>query len=111
MSEIHQHTERPSRRSFHIYIYEVVMKRRSFLRMLGFVPIVAATPSIALPTPDNPKRLADGGAIGAGEPRLYGEIPSAQVVFDRIASADGNMLILSDGGTAMINIRYNGVEA
>lgn len=87
------------------------MKRRSFLRMLGFAPIVAASPSLALPKSDNPKRLADGGVAGTGKPGLYGDVPSAQVIFSRIASADGNMLMIGNDETASIKIYFNGVEA
>ncbi|WP_455296490.1 hypothetical protein [Brucella pituitosa] len=86
------------------------MKRRSFLRMLGLAPIVAASPSLALPKPDSPKRLAEGGLVNAGEPRLYGEAACQSAAFDSIRSSDGRLMIASDGTHSTIKIHVDSVK-
>lgn len=80
------------------------MKRRAFLRMLGLAPIVAASSSLALPKPDNPKRLADGGVVGPSRPVRVGEAPPEQVEFQRMISPSKRLEINSGGQMATISI-------
>ena len=80
------------------------MKRRAFLRMLGLAPVLAATPSLALPKPDSPKRLADGGLVGPSRPFRVGEALSEQVEFQRMTSPDKRLAIVTRGNGGIIKI-------
>lgn len=80
------------------------MKRRAFLRMLGLAPVLAVTPSLALPKPDSPKRLAEGGYVGQSRPVMVGEAPPEQVEFQRMTSPDKRLVIASYGNEGFIKI-------
>lgn len=90
------------------------MKRRAFLRMLGLAPVLAVTPSLALPKPDSPKRLASGGAVGMPQSRIVGEVPNGfPLTFENgrltmqtsvTRPRDGKVTIVDRGDTAGFRI-------
>lgn len=89
------------------------MKRRSFLRLLGLAPVVAAAPGLAMPRPESPKDIITG-LSAATDPQFIGsEQVSHPIVYEggqfylnagSIRSSNGKLVIDMHGGNCSIRI-------
>lgn len=68
------------------------MKRRTFLRMLGFAPVAAALPAMALPRAEKPTEIAKGKFRMTAETLDVHSANIGSVTTGTLRSADGKVV-------------------